>query len=48
LERKMLDEDSPFPVTRRELQFQKRVDKFRNKLSDILVSPFNYERWSQV
>ena len=48
LERKMLEEDSPFPVTRRELRFQKRVDKYKNKLSDILVSPFNYERWSQV
>ena len=48
LERKMLENDSPFPVTRRELQFQKKVDRFKNKLSDILVSPFNYEQWSQI
>ena len=48
LERKMLEQSNPFPVTRRELRFEKRVNHFKNKLSDILVSPFNYERWSQI
>ena len=48
LERKMLEHDSPFPVTKKELRFEKRVKNYKNKLSDILVSPFNYENWSQV
>lgn len=48
LERKMLDNTTPFPVTKREMRFQKLVNKYKNKLSDILVSPFNYDKWSEV
>jgi len=48
LERELMENESPFPVTRRELEFQKKVDHYRSILPDVLVSPFNYENWSQV
>lgn len=38
----------PMPMTRRERRFEEKVDEYRQKLPDILVSPFNYDNWSQV
>jgi len=48
LEKEMLEKSSPMPMTRRERRFEKKVDEYRQKLPDILVSPFNYDNWSQV
>jgi len=48
LEKEMLEKSSPLPMTRRERRFEKKVDEYRQKLPDILVSPFNYDNWSQV
>ena len=28
--------------------FEKQVNAYKQKLPDILVSPFNYDKWSQV
>lgn len=35
-----------YPRTQREIDFEKRVGYWRNKLSDILVAPFNNNNWS--
>ena len=35
-----------FPKTQKELDFQKRVDYWKNKISDIVVAPFNSNNWS--
>lgn len=48
LERELMEKSTPIPMTRRERRFEKRVKEFRNKLPEMLVSPFNYEQWSQV
>jgi len=48
LERELMETNSPFPVTKQERRFEKKVDYFRSILPDILVSPFNYDQWSQV
>jgi hypothetical protein len=36
---------TPYPETVKDLAFQKRVDFWKNKVDDILVSPFNYDTW---
>jgi len=48
LEKELLDNSSAIPITRREQRFEKKVEHYRKKLPDILVSPFNYDNWSQV
>jgi len=39
---------TPYPETVQDLAFQKRVDFWKNKADEILVSPFNYDRWSEL
>ena len=36
---------SPYPETKKDLEFQKRVDYWKNKVDEILISPFNYNSW---
>lgn len=38
---------SPYPKTMQDIEFQKKVDYWKNQLNDILVSPFNYNRWGE-
>jgi hypothetical protein len=35
-----------FPKTNAEIEFDKRVDYWRNKIHDIVVAPFNHNNWS--
>jgi len=37
-----------YPRTRRERAFDKRVDYWRNQLSEIQVAPFNHNNWSII
>lgn len=39
---------SPYPQTKEDLVFQKRVDYWKSKVDEILVSPFNYTSWGQL
>jgi len=48
LEREIMENQRVFPMTKKERQFEEKVSEFRQKLPDILVSPFNYNKWSQV
>ena len=36
---------TPYPETAKDLAFQKRIDFWKNKVDEILVSPFNYNTW---
>jgi hypothetical protein len=36
---------TPYPQTTEDIVFQKRVDFWKNKVDEILVSPFNYSSW---
>jgi heme/copper-type cytochrome/quinol oxidase subunit 2 len=36
---------TPYPETAKDKAFQKRVDFWKNKVDEILVSPFNYNSW---
>lgn len=37
-----------YPKTQREINFERRVSYWKNKLSEILVAPFNYNNWSII
>jgi len=35
-----------FPKTQKELDFQKRIEYWKNKIANIVVAPFNSNNWS--
>ncbi len=37
-----------YPKTLNDIAMEKRVDYWKDKLKDILVSPFNYTNWSKI
>jgi len=39
---------TPYPETKEDMVFQKKVDYWKNHIDQILVSPFNYNNWTQV
>ena len=45
-EENLMNTSTPYPQTAKDIAFQKRVDFWRNKVDDILVSPFNNDSWS--
>jgi hypothetical protein len=46
-EEEMMQNTTPYPKTEKDILFEKRVDYWKTKLNDILVSPFNYSSWSR-
>ena len=44
-EEDLMKATTPYPETTKDLAFQKRVDFWKNKVDEILVSPFNYNTW---
>jgi hypothetical protein len=36
---------TPYPESAQDIAFQKRVDYWKNKVNEILISPFNYNTW---
>ena len=39
--------DTPlYPRTKKEIEFNKKVDYWKTKIPDILLAPFNHENWS--
>ena len=47
-EQELMKTSSPYPQTMQEIEFQKKVDYWKNKVSEILVSPFNYNMWGEL
>jgi hypothetical protein len=45
-EEELMQYTTPYPETAEDIAFQKRVDFWKNKVGQILVSPFNYNTWS--
>uniref|UniRef100_A0A6C0LK79 Link domain-containing protein n=1 Tax=viral metagenome TaxID=1070528 RepID=A0A6C0LK79_9ZZZZ len=39
---------TPYPETIEDQMFQKRVDFWKSKVENILVSPFNYNTWGEI
>ena len=47
-EAKLMSESSIFPKTRAEIKFENNVEKWKRRLPNILVSPFNHNNWSII
>ena len=45
-EEEMMQNTSPYPRTVRDIAMEQRVDHWKNKINDILLSPFNYSNWN--
>ena len=43
---KLMETTSPYPQTMEDIVFQKRVDFWKTRVDEILVSPFNFDAWS--
>jgi len=37
---------TPYPITMEDINFQNKVDYWKDKVNDILVAPFNYKNWN--
>jgi hypothetical protein len=44
-EEELMEVTTPYPETKQDIAFKKQVDFWRNKVDNILVSPFNYNSW---
>ena len=44
-EDELMQTSTAYPETAQESDFQKRVDYWKTKVDEILVSPFNYNKW---
>jgi hypothetical protein len=47
-EEELMKTSTPYPETAQDKVFQKRVDFWKNKVDEILVSPFNYNTWGSL
>jgi len=47
-EEELMQTSTPYPQTAQDIAFQKRVDFWKNKVDNILVSPFNYNSWGNL
>lgn len=47
-EQNLMDVTTPYPKTEQDLQMEQRVAYWKNKLDEIVVSPFNYSSWSKI
>jgi hypothetical protein len=47
-EEELMKTASPYPKTIQEIEFQKKVDYWKNKVGEIMVSPFNYNMWGEA
>ena len=47
-EQHLMDVTTPYPKTEKDLLMEQRIAYWKNKLDEILVSPFNYKSWSKI
>lgn len=47
-ESNIMETTPPYPVTEKDIAFQRRVDYWKQRLADVLVSPFNHRLWNQI
>jgi len=40
--------NTPYPKTEKDIAMEKQVDYWKNHLSEILLSPFNYTNWNMI
>jgi len=47
-EEELMKNSSPYPETKEDKLFKKKVDYWKDKIDQILISPFNYNIWGAV
>lgn len=47
-EAKQMQHEQLYPKTKREIMFDRKVDHWRSKLDDVMISPFNSDNWSVI
>jgi hypothetical protein len=47
-EEELMKTSTPYPETKQDKVFQKRVDFWKEKIDEILISPFNYNIWGSL
>lgn len=47
-EEDLMNTATPYPTSEKDLEMERRVNYWKTKLDEILVSPFNYQSWSRV
>jgi len=47
-EEEIMENTPLYPVTAKDIAFQKRIDYWKTQINDILVSPFNHDTWSKL
>ena len=47
-EEEIMNTIPPYPQTAQDIALQKKVDYWKNHVTDILVSPFNHNMWSEL
>lgn len=47
-EKELMVGSTPFPQSASDIAFQKRVDYWKTRINDILVSPFNHDTWGYL
>lgn len=47
-EEQMMKNVSPYPQTMEDIEMEKKVDYWKDQVNQILVSPFNHQRWGEL
>ena len=47
-EEEMMQHTTPYPKTNKDILMEQQVDYWKNKISEILISPFNYKSWNKI
>ena len=47
-EESLMQITTPYPKTEKDILFEKRVNYWKSRINEILVSPFNYQSWSKI
>jgi hypothetical protein len=47
-EEELMQLNTPYPKTEKDILMEKKIDYWKTKINDILVSPFNYNNWNKI
>jgi hypothetical protein len=48
IEEELMENRSPYPLTKEDIRMEEQVEYWKNKINNILISPFNYKNWSKI
>jgi len=48
VEKELMENTTPYPLTKEEMLMEKQVEYWKGQLPNIIVSPFNNNRWSKL